>query len=194
MDRQDFRADWSPKSEYHIDFDRGSVAHSKTADQRQRHRLFTDSYTSGPLKHLSYPQATDYFKKMKTAEFFLMLLRQQYPPLNAERPPRSAGALRRPRPPTCGRTSASSTAPSTRSASPSARTSRSASCARPSTARSSSTGSAVWSSSRSATDRRPTPTPARPRRTESRRTSGKSRLPLQKHDPLRRNQNPMLTV
>jgi hypothetical protein len=140
MNMQPFRADWAAVSEYHIDFDRGSVTHSKTANRRQRHEHFVDTYTSGPFKHLSYPQATDYFRKMKTSEFFLMLLRQQYPIPNAEPSPRSAEESRRPRRPTCGRTSVSSTARSTPSASPSARTSPSASCARPSTGRSSTTG------------------------------------------------------
>ena len=79
-----YRADWTGVGEYLIDLDRGSVYHSKTASQGQRNRLFTHELVGGHMKHFSYPQAADFFKKMKTAELYLGLLRQQYQSNNSE--------------------------------------------------------------------------------------------------------------
>lgn len=72
------KAGWTPVSEYYFDFERGSVFHSRTANRAQANRVFADINGGGTLKHLSYPQACDFYKKNKTAELYLQLLRQMY--------------------------------------------------------------------------------------------------------------------
>lgn len=72
------RADYSPTSEYYIDFARGSIYHSQTSSRGQKHRIFDDQPVAGRMKHFNYPQATDLFKKTKTAEMYFQLLRQVY--------------------------------------------------------------------------------------------------------------------
>jgi hypothetical protein len=69
-------SDWTPYSEYHIDFARGIVTHSKAASRGQRNRIFKSIEVGGSLKHLSYFQTTDFYKKNKTAEMYLIYLRQ----------------------------------------------------------------------------------------------------------------------
>ena len=72
------QAPWSPTSEYYIDMARGSIYHSKTASRGQSRRIFADGEVGGRMKHFSYPQATDLFKKTKTGEFYLILMRNLY--------------------------------------------------------------------------------------------------------------------
>lgn len=73
------RADWTSHSQYHIDFARGSIVHSKAASRGQTNRLFKDHELGGSLKHLTYPQAATFFKKNRTAELYLQYLRALYP-------------------------------------------------------------------------------------------------------------------
>lgn len=61
------RADWTNKSEYYIDFERGMVAHSQAASRGQTNRIFNDQDIAGTMKYLTYPQASDFYKKNKTA-------------------------------------------------------------------------------------------------------------------------------
>ena len=70
------RAPWTPYSEYHIDFDRGSVTHSRAASRGQHNRIFADGKMGGTLTHLSYPQLTNFYKLNKTAENYLQMLRR----------------------------------------------------------------------------------------------------------------------
>ena len=78
MNLQDIRANWTPYSEYNIDFARGSITHSRSTSNGQLNRIFKDQITGGTLKHLTYPQTTDFYKKNKTAEYYLQLLRTAY--------------------------------------------------------------------------------------------------------------------
>ena len=72
------RADTASKAEYYIDFARGSIYHSQTASRGQKNRIFNEVEAGGLMKYLSYPQAFDYFKKNKVAEYYLLYLRQLY--------------------------------------------------------------------------------------------------------------------
>ena len=69
------RADWSAYSDYVIDFDRGSVSHSRAASRGQTNRVFASVEGGGKLKHLAYPQVTNFYKLNKTAEQYMQLLR-----------------------------------------------------------------------------------------------------------------------
>lgn len=69
------RADFTNQPQYHIDFARGSIVHSRAASRGQANRLFKDHDLGGTLKHLTYPQAATFFKKNRTAEFYLQYLR-----------------------------------------------------------------------------------------------------------------------
>jgi hypothetical protein len=73
------RADWTTHSQYHIDFARGTIVHSRAASRGQTNRLFKEHELGGTLKHLSYPQAATFFKKNRTAELYLQYLRALYP-------------------------------------------------------------------------------------------------------------------
>lgn len=69
------RANWTATSEYHIDFDRGSVTHSRAASRGQSNRIFANQPVGGDLKHLSYAQVCNFFKLNKTGENYMQLLR-----------------------------------------------------------------------------------------------------------------------
>jgi hypothetical protein len=73
------RADFTNQPQYHIDFARGTIAHSRAASRGQTNRLFKDQDLGGTLKHLTYPQAANFYKKNRTAEFYLQYLRALYP-------------------------------------------------------------------------------------------------------------------
>jgi len=55
------------------------VVHSLAASNGQTNRLFKGYDIAGSLKHLTYVQITDFYKKNKTAEFYLMYLKTLYP-------------------------------------------------------------------------------------------------------------------
>jgi hypothetical protein len=69
------RSNWTPYSDYIIDFDRGQVLHSKATSRGQANRFFRTTEVGGNLKHLTYPQVTDFYKKNKTVELYLQYLR-----------------------------------------------------------------------------------------------------------------------
>ena len=69
------RAEWTATPQYHIDFARGSIYHSQTASRGQKHRIFDDQKVGGNMKHFNYAQSTDLFKKVKTAEYYLVMMR-----------------------------------------------------------------------------------------------------------------------
>ncbi len=70
------RAPWTSTSQYYIDFDRGTVTHSFAAGRGQTNRTFRTADTAGTLKHLTYPQAADFYQKSKVGEFYFQFLRQ----------------------------------------------------------------------------------------------------------------------
>jgi hypothetical protein len=70
------RADFTATSAYHIDFERGTIVHSKTASRGQFNRIFSDHESASKLTHLTYPQSADFYKKDRTAEMYLNLLKQ----------------------------------------------------------------------------------------------------------------------
>ena len=72
------RADPTMDPEYYIDFARGSVYHSATTSRGHINRIFNDTPVGGNFKHLSHPQATDFYNKTRTAEFYLIFLRSMY--------------------------------------------------------------------------------------------------------------------
>ncbi len=76
------RADWTSHSQYHIDFARGSITHSRAASRGQTNRLFKDKELGGSLKHLTYAQAANFHKKNKVGEFYLQYLRAMYESIN----------------------------------------------------------------------------------------------------------------
>lgn len=69
------RADWTAHSQYHIDFARGTITHSRAANRAQTNRLFSEYSTSGIFKYLTYPQATTFYRKNRMAELYLQYLR-----------------------------------------------------------------------------------------------------------------------
>ena len=70
-----YRADYTAKAQYYIDFNKGTVVHSKTASKGQFNRYFHETEPVTKLGFLSYPQAADFWKKNKTGEFYLLYLR-----------------------------------------------------------------------------------------------------------------------
>lgn len=69
------RSDPGSVSDYFIDFERGSVYHSRATSRGQYNRIFNDGSTPANLKHLTYSQACDFLMKNKTGEFLLNYLR-----------------------------------------------------------------------------------------------------------------------
>lgn len=73
------RADWTSHSQYHIDFARGTIIHSRAASRGQTNRYFKEHALSGTFKYLTYPQAATFYRKNRTAEQYLQYLRALYP-------------------------------------------------------------------------------------------------------------------
>lgn len=71
------RADYTATSAYYIDFEKGSIVHSKTASKGQFNRYFNDAEPASNLGFLSYPQSASFYKKNRTGEFYLNYLRQK---------------------------------------------------------------------------------------------------------------------
>ena len=69
------RADWTSYSQYHIDFDRGIVVHSKSASRGQLNRYFGKTLLGGDLRHLTYPQLTEFHQKTEVGELYLAYLK-----------------------------------------------------------------------------------------------------------------------
>lgn len=129
------RADFTNQPQYHIDFARGTIVHSRAASRGQSNRLFKDHDMGGTLKHLTYPQAANFYKKNRTAEFYLQYLRALYPSLHAALSMRWNEWPNKPRLPTSPTIAGSSNAPPTPWTTPSHRTPLSASCGAHSTGR-----------------------------------------------------------
>lgn len=112
MDLQ-IRADWTANSTYHIDFASGSITHSRAASRGQTNRIFKEMSLAGSLKHLTYFQAANFYKKNRTAELYLQYLRAMYHLYQLGRSTRSRGSPIKPPPPTSGTTGESSSEQST---------------------------------------------------------------------------------
>lgn len=76
MIKSHIRSDWTSYSQYHIDFERGIVVHSKTASRGQLNRYFSKPNLGGDLKHLTYPQLTEHYMKTETGELYFEYLKQ----------------------------------------------------------------------------------------------------------------------
>ena len=74
--RTHVKSDWTSISQYHIDFDRGIVVHSKSTSRGQHNRYFNKGSLGGELKHLTYPQLTEHYMKTETGELYFAYLKQ----------------------------------------------------------------------------------------------------------------------
>jgi hypothetical protein len=71
------RSDYTSASDYFIDFERGSLYHSRATSRGQFNRLFNDANKSFTLNHLTPAQVCDFYAKNKTGELLLIYLRQK---------------------------------------------------------------------------------------------------------------------
>lgn len=71
------RSDYGSVSDYYIDFERGSVYHSRATSRGQFNRLFNDGNKPFSLNHLTQAQICDFYAKNKTGELLLTYLRQK---------------------------------------------------------------------------------------------------------------------